>query len=382
MISHANEASLHRMVTQESVMYHTITKLARTLFGTQTTRKTQPVDSRFRPRLECLEERAVPANMPIPVTLPGDANVQGTLRWAIETAKNQAGADVIEISPNLTVSLTSKLDPLAGPLTIKGGGAGSSVVQRSTAAGTPDFRIFEIAVGAVVTIENLRIRNGKILNEGGAIRNAGTLTLDNVRISESQVIGMGSKGGAVFNAPASMLNVTGSVIINNSAILGGGIANAGSMIITNSIIIGNRATQGGGIYTLQNSSSTLFTTDVEFNQAGSGGGILNGGSFAMSGGRIYQNSAVSGGGGLATTGDRPSGWISQTTLSNVQITKNSATAVNSKGGGVLLAHGNIDFLSCIVAENTAANGASMYYFGAHGTFTQDNTMFAPPPVNG
>jgi hypothetical protein len=64
MISHANEASLHRMDTQESVTFNTPTKLARTLFGTATTRKTQPVGSRFRPRLECLEERAVPAVIP------------------------------------------------------------------------------------------------------------------------------------------------------------------------------------------------------------------------------------------------------------------------------------------------------------------------------
>jgi hypothetical protein len=39
-------------------MYNTITKLARTLFGTATRRKPQPAGNRFRPRLECLEERA------------------------------------------------------------------------------------------------------------------------------------------------------------------------------------------------------------------------------------------------------------------------------------------------------------------------------------
>jgi hypothetical protein len=49
MISHANEASLHRMDTQESITYNTLTKLARTLFGTATTRKTLPMGSRFCP---------------------------------------------------------------------------------------------------------------------------------------------------------------------------------------------------------------------------------------------------------------------------------------------------------------------------------------------
>jgi hypothetical protein len=49
MISHANEASLLCMDTQESVTFNTLTKLARTLFGTATTRKTLPVGSRFCP---------------------------------------------------------------------------------------------------------------------------------------------------------------------------------------------------------------------------------------------------------------------------------------------------------------------------------------------
>jgi hypothetical protein len=56
--AHDNKTSLSRMDTQDSIMYNTITKLARTLFGTATRRKPQPAGNRFRPRLECLEERA------------------------------------------------------------------------------------------------------------------------------------------------------------------------------------------------------------------------------------------------------------------------------------------------------------------------------------
>jgi hypothetical protein len=140
MISHANEASLHRMDTQESVTFNTLTKLARTLFGTATTRKTQPAASRFRPRLECLEERAVPAVYN--VTNGNDAGV-GSLRAAITAANATFGVhDEIHIDSNLTISLMSELPAISDDVFIVGGGQSNTVIRRAAAA--PAFRIFTI----------------------------------------------------------------------------------------------------------------------------------------------------------------------------------------------------------------------------------------------
>ena len=46
-------------------------------------------------------------------------------------------------------------------LTIDGPGANQLTVMRSTAAGIPNFRIFYISPGHIVTIRGLTINNGK-----------------------------------------------------------------------------------------------------------------------------------------------------------------------------------------------------------------------------
>jgi len=54
-----------------------------------------------------------------------------------------------------------------------------ATLQRSTAGGTPDFRLFQIDAGADVTIDGLTVMNGHVvaLNFGGGIYNRGTLTV-------------------------------------------------------------------------------------------------------------------------------------------------------------------------------------------------------------
>ena len=113
---------------------------------------------------------------------------------------------------------------IGGNLNFSGNGSSLLTVQRSTAGGTPDFRIFTINSGTVVTITGLTISNGKVAgmtspaNSGGGILNSGTLTVNFSAVS-GNFAGLGG-GGGVENL--GTLTINDSVVSNNT---GGGLAN-------------------------------------------------------------------------------------------------------------------------------------------------------------
>ena len=103
-------------------------------------------------------------------TCPG-ANC--TLRQAIATA---SPGDTINFAAGITtVTLTSAELLINKNLTISGPGANLLTVQRSTAGGTPNFRIFNIAGNFNVTFSGLTIANGIASGDvGGGIAASGT----------------------------------------------------------------------------------------------------------------------------------------------------------------------------------------------------------------
>lgn len=191
----------------------------------------------------------------------------------INTANAQGGPDTIALMPRCIYTLTASnnTSPDRGPnglpvissaITILGNGA---TIQRSTASAIPRFRIFLIAPG-------------------------GSLQLEQVTISG---------GAASGNGPILPGNVPGA---------GGGLANYGALTLLDTTISGNTAEAGGGgIYIAaveqQNGSfsaalATLRNTTVSGNVAGSGGGggIYTFGIVSLSNTTISANTARFAGG--------------------------------------------------------------------------------------
>ena len=69
-------------------------------------------------------------------------------------------------------------------------------MARSGAAETPEFRIVTVAAPAEVTIAGLTLAGGRA-SDGGAIFNAGTLTVTASTLSGNSAIG---RGGGIANA--------------------------------------------------------------------------------------------------------------------------------------------------------------------------------------
>src|SRR5437868_14880767 len=83
-----------------------------------------------------------------------------------------------------------------GGLTILGNG---SAIERSPAAGTPAFRLFDVDAGASLTLSNLTLQGGleaapstgftAASAQGGAVYSQGTLTLDGVTVQGNAAVG-------------------------------------------------------------------------------------------------------------------------------------------------------------------------------------------------
>jgi len=220
------------------------------------------------------------------------------------------------------------LPPITGNLLILDSGGTS--ISRST--DTPAaFRIFDVTGGGTLTLVNLTVANGEIVNpnEGAAgIRDAGTVTLRNVRLTGNT--SFADFGGGLSVENGARATVSGSELDGNFTDgVGAAIFNDGHLIIDRSTLTGNTATtgSGGAIYTNTGSTTVISRTVVTHNSAHlHGGGIFNTATLVLSGDRVTFNQAsLGGGGGISNSG---SGTVS---LRFTLITSNAPDNCNPQG---------------------------------------------------
>jgi hypothetical protein len=276
---------------------------------------------RVRLTVECLEQREVPA-MFTAATVP-------ELIAAIDTANQTAEADIITLVASSSFTLTEVNNSTNGPtglpviaansgnLTIAGNG---DIIERGTATGTLAFRLFDIAAGASLTLENLTLQGG-VGAPGGAIYNQGALTLRGVIVQNNAAwassYGEAAQGGGIYSAGA--LNLENTTLQNNQA-------------------LGHRGSDGA--------SGPVGGDSGDAGGDAFGGGIfIDGGTALFSGGTLAGNTARGGHGGNGSAGTRQDpegGW--------------GGTGGNGFGGGLYAAAGSIEMHGVTVTTNTAQGG--------------------------
>ena len=278
-----------------------------------------------------------------------------------------AGADTITLpAGTYTLSIGGTGEDLAATgdldintdLTINGAGAATTTIN----GGALD-RVFHVAGGATVEINNVTITNGNVTGEGGGILNDAVLTLTDTTVSGNT---SDDRGGGISNWDFdSTLTLTNSTISGNTASSeGGGIFNYnGTLTLTNSTISDNTATlNGGGIMSGAAVGSVLTLTDTTVSGNTSttawAGGIFNNGTMTLTGSTISGNSDSLGVGGITQQGTA--------TISNTTISGNIGRGIyNTAGDGV-----NSTFTNVTIASNTGTG----YYHSQTATFT--NTIIA------
>ncbi|MEX0865980.1 MAG: choice-of-anchor Q domain-containing protein, partial [Pirellulales bacterium] len=237
-------------------------------------------------------------------------------------------------------------------------GPGRSLLTIDAGFDSRVFRVKDFTDSVIdVSISGLTLANGRQPDAGGAIFNTENLTLDDVRLLDSDhgsLPGV-TRGGAIYTV--GDLAISNSTIAGNSAMFGGGIfVDSGAVVtIVNSTISGNEATRdGGGIY-VRNGSVSLTNSTISGNTA------------ALAGGGIYQTSV-------------------NMVLTNVTVAFNEA----NQGGGIYSDFGTVTALNTIISNNAAAsspdamstiNGDHNILQNASGaTLTGDNNQTGVDPL--
>ena len=218
-----------------------------------------------------------------------NVDVGGTILFSVTGTIVLTGG---ELDVNQSVSIVG---PGSGDLTISGNGTS---------------RVFQIIAGTV-TISGVTIADG-IGDFGAGIRNSAVATLDDVTVRDNTATG---GGGGILNRVGTTMTLNNTVVEDNSAPLGAGIANDGDLTLNDVTISGNNATErgggienlgtltdnngtiigntatndGGGIWSHETGRLVLNDTLIQENVAANGGGVANDGRFELGGGATPEN---------------------------------------------------------------------------------------------
>ncbi len=292
------------------------------------------------------------------IPCPLNAFDEASLNTAIVCANGAGeGTHTIQVTANisLTQSTTMISNTHASAIIIAGN---TYTVDGEQIAGT---RIFKIATGTTVQINQLTITEGNA-DDGGGIWNAGWLTLHESNVMYNHA----NRGGGIFTTVGGKLTLRNSELSHNTAQTDGGglyvdgafnVPQDAEVEIIESTIHSNQAQQrGGGLY---NDDGPVIIDRSTFrnNQAESGGAADN-----VDGGILLVNSTVSN--NTATQGGAIRHANSGSIFFHSTVTANSTTTgaaiaseassgvalfntivANQQSGGDCLVDNNSEFLS-------------------------------------
>lgn len=336
----------------------------------------------------------------------GHCDTDCSLREAIVAANARPGADFIHLRHafyRLTVEVSGPRDSqlsITDDVLIRG------LPERSSIDANGTNRHFDVAAAVRVELVDLTLRNGAGSNQGGAIRNAGQLTLRRVWTIGNRVVpGIAGQveGGGIWNG-GELRVLLGKVdrnIARDDQTLtggrGGGIYNAsgGRLYIYDTLIRDNQtglddATgYGAGLYNL--GQARIDRSYFGDNDAGDGEGsaIANrqGGSLAVFNSTLSDNGHDGARGAIANGSVRESDPADGASSPTAFIA--NTTITNNNGGGYLNT-GRTRMRNAIVAGNYAQDGNDRYYNsgsncdhrGRDGDFVQTHSAMGSGSCNG
>jgi hypothetical protein len=249
-----------------------------------------------------LEDRTLPSNF--------SAASVSALIADINAANAAGGANTIQLtapaaSPYDLNAVNNATDGPTGLPVVSGGGkkvaadnltiiGNGDTIERSSASGTPAFRLFEVAGGASLTLESVTLQNGLAFGSGAAARggaayNQGALVLSGVTVQDNEAeAGNGADAAKGKNGG------------NGQVAAGGGIWSGGSLTLKNCTLVQNNEALGGNGGAAYEQYVPLRTWPGGNGGDGSGGGVyVAGGTANLAGGTLSGNVAE---GGLAGAG--------------------------------------------------------------------------------
>ena len=272
----------------------------------------------------------------------------------INAANKGGGTNTITLAANATFDLTAVNNTTNGAnglpvISIKNGNltiiGNGDTIERSAAAGMPAFRLFDVAKGSSMTLENVTLQNGLAQGsgaaaDGGAVYNQGTLTLSGVTVQNN--VAKGADGATYVGGNK------GSILAAAADAAGGGIWSNGVLTLQDLTL-----PSGSLIHTLLQSNTALGGTGGAFYSANytmtpaSGGNALGGGIYVAGGTASLANANVANNiayGGTGGSGITPTNFFY------------GGTGGTAAGGAVDIAAGTVAMTGLVVESNQAQGG--------------------------
>lgn len=243
---------------------------------------------------------------------------------------NDIGCNLITLTSGPIVVATDAAGQPFIQLDIVGPGHGAATIDGS---GLDRVFVQDAGADAFLEISGLTIAHGKSATSGGCINASGTISLQDVEVSDC-VAGI----------------VSGDTTLGSTAVRGGGIYAGNAALLYDSIVQRNQVyagaayAYGGGVFAV----GTITATTT----------LIGGNTIDSTGGAAY-------GGGIAA-GDRAQSIQADLTLISSTVTSNTSHSAcgfcGSRGGGIWV-YGNTVMTGGEVSDNTAASG---YHYGTGG----------------
>lgn len=273
----------------------------------------------------------------------GDTSGRCTLRAAVQEANADAGSvDEINVpAGTYTLKRTGAFEDAAasgdldllGPVTIRGAGAGATIVK-----GKKD-RVFDVYASEVLLID-LTVTKGKAPKAddsdeeaGGGIRNVGSLELENIVVTRNKA---SNDSGGIANHDGTLVLRDVTVSRNSAKDDAGGLDNDGGTVVFDAVTFSkNKAKDEAGAFESEDGGSLVGeNVTVSGNRAREAGGInaSQGGIIELASATITGNRAKEGGG--VQVEDDTSGIHLKNTIVARNKKTNCAGLVISAGGNV------------------------------------------------
>jgi len=281
------------------------------------------------------------------------------------------------------IQVTYQLPALQGLLTLKGpSGAWQEIDEQLGSGIVGYFDMFVLAWSAVVTMDNVSVGNAQGHNatdnpggvlilsncvlhaDGTGISNAGYLEGTGCQLTGN------SSSGLVNTGVAQLEQFT---VSGNSAAVGAGIFNQGSLSLNDSLVENNTAkasgtqAEGGGLFNGAVATATLTKTVIQSNMCDRGGGIFNDGTLTLDGATLATNLSVTAnfgtGGGAFNDVD-----------GTMKVLDGTGVQFNSSGSGAGIAN-----LGHLIVQNSSLDQNVAHYWGGAifnaGNFEVTNSEF-------
>lgn len=286
-----------------------------------------------------------------PLALTHSATIQGPGASALELDGNGGNIQILTVSSGATVSISGLRFAFgAAPDPGDGSPANGGAIANAGTLTVSDSLFDHNRAGGPSQVSGPDTGEG----QGGAIYNSGSLTVRDSTFTDNAAGGTGTAadssdvglGGAIFNDSHASLTVTGSTFADNTA---GGDGGGGSSS-------GNGA--GGAI--AGNSLGSISLTDSTFteNVAGGTGGSGSGSGQGFGGGVIV---------GYQSTG----------TLRNDTIDANSVGSASGSDGAGLTNVGTASVIGTVISANTGAPNCTNNVNGTSGSISVRASLEGP-----